>query len=270
MKLILATFITLLASVNFVSFWRGFLEPEAQMGLTVTLTVLGIAAVFAELMTKTKNEESLLRSQLEDRTQQIETLSSRIGDNEAKLMRAESDVENLKLKLESTQLESAKELSRTDELNKGLKNSLLEAEVKIKDLKKSIDNNPDKDEVLLDFVELLQSNGRFIDFVMGDISSIDNETVGAASRVVHQGLSGFIGEFMKIEHIRSEVEGQTINVEAGEESFLYNFIGGDDLELPQSGRLIHRGWKVSQMMLPKKTKNRSKADTVVQRAEVEL
>ena len=37
---------------------------------------------------------------------------------------------------------------------------------------------------------------------MGDISSIDNETVGAASRVVHQGLSGFIGEFMKIEHIR--------------------------------------------------------------------
>ena len=135
MKLILATFITLLASVNFVSFWRGFLEPEAQMGLTVTLTVLGIAAVFAELMTKTKNEESLLRSQLEDRTQQIETLSSRIGDNEAKLMRAESDVENLKLKLESTQLESAKELSRTDELNKGLRNSLLEAEVKIKDLK---------------------------------------------------------------------------------------------------------------------------------------
>ena len=109
MKLILATFITLLASVNFVSFWRG-LEPEAQMGLTVTLTVLGIAAVFAELMTKTKNEEGLLRSQLEDRTQQIETLSSRIGDNEAKLMRA-SDVENLKLKLESTQLESAKELS---------------------------------------------------------------------------------------------------------------------------------------------------------------
>ena len=89
---------------------------------------------------------------------------------------------------------------------------------------------------------------------MGDISSIDNETVGAASRVVHQGLSDFIGEFMKIEHIRSEVEGQTINVEAGEESFLYNFIGGDDLELPQSGRLIHRGWKVSQMMLQRKLK----------------
>ena len=60
-------------------------------------------------MTKTKNEEVASLS-TEDRTQQIETLSSRIGDNEAKLMRAESDVENLKLKLESTQLESAKEL----------------------------------------------------------------------------------------------------------------------------------------------------------------
>ena len=78
------------------------------MGLTVTLTVLGIAAVSFELMTKTKNEESLLRSQLEDRTQQIETLSSRIGDNEAKLMRAESDVENLKLSLSRPSLNQRK------------------------------------------------------------------------------------------------------------------------------------------------------------------
>ena len=160
---------------------------------------------------------------------------------EASLSKTTAELTQLKEKVRIEQGQNAAEVAE-------LKSSILAAESKIKSFKMAAVSSADA--AVLDFIELLQRKGRFMDFVMGDISSVEDVQVGAASRVVHQGLSELIKDFMKVEPVISGVEGELVSVEATNED--YTLVGSDNLNYQDRGPLFTRAGKIPSINLPKK------------------
>jgi len=120
---------------------------------------------------------------------------------------------------------------------------------------------------IVQLLSLLQSKGRFIDFIMGDITAHNNEAVGAASRVVHQGCASVIKEYCKIVPISEAKEGETIKVE---NSLYYKLVGGDSTQNVETGKLLHHGWKAIEIKLPRiQDYSKKEAQEIITPAEVE-
>lgn len=100
-------------------------------------------------------------------------------------------------------------------------------------------------------LSLLQKEGRFIDFMQEDVASYSDQEVGAAARVVHQGCGKVLDEYLHIAPVRSETEGAQVTLEPGfnpsEVRPTGQFVG----EPPFTGALVHRGWKATDIQLPK-------------------
>jgi hypothetical protein len=60
------------------------------------------------------------------------------------------------------------------------------------------------------FVALLQQGGRFVDFLMEDLTSYSDEEVGAAARVVHQGCRQVLQDNFKVIPIADAAEGSEV------------------------------------------------------------
>lgn len=99
-------------------------------------------------------------------------------------------------------------------------------------------------------ISALQNKGRLVDFLMDDISKYSDAQVGAAARVVHQGCKGAFGEMFTVEPVVKAAEGSKIDVppNGGE---LYRLSGSVSGEGPHSGVLVHKGWRVSNVNLPR-------------------
>lgn len=124
---------------------------------------------------------------------------------------------------------------------------------------------------VLHFLGRLQEKGRLVDFVMDDITSYDNEQVGAAARVVHQGCSQVIKEHLSIAPVHSAEEGATVTLESGYDSARFRAIGTLAGSPPFHGTLLHRGWKATQVDLPRLAEKPSPSgDLVIAPAEVEV
>jgi len=101
------------------------------------------------------------------------------------------------------------------------------------------------------FLALLQEKGRLIDFLMDDIAQYDDAQVGTAARVVYQGCKAALLEHLKVEPLRSEAEGAQVTVPKGYKVSEYKLTGSLSGEAPFSGTLVHKGWKVDSIKLPK-------------------
>lgn len=107
------------------------------------------------------------------------------------------------------------------------------------------------DAEVITFLSRLQEKGRLIDFLMDDISGHDDAAVGAAARVVHQGCRAVVDEHLSIEAIESTPEGSSISLPEGYDANQYRLTGNLSGKAPFSGTLVHKGWKVSSVNLPK-------------------
>jgi hypothetical protein len=120
----------------------------------------------------------------------------------------------------------------------------------------------------LQLLELLQREGRFIDFLKQDIVSFADSDVGAAARIVHQGCRRALDQVAKIEPIRREQEGSAITLEANFDAKEHRLIGNVEGHPPYRGKLTHRGWRITQLTveepLPFANLN------IVAQAEIEL
>lgn len=109
---------------------------------------------------------------------------------------------------------------------------------------------PESPESALLLLSLLQSEGRFIDFVQQDLGAFSDSDVGAVARVVHGGCRKVLGAHLRIEAIRNEPEGQTVALEPGFDpnriKLTGNVGGGGRL----NGVLRHRGWHATDVRLP--------------------
>ena len=114
----------------------------------------------------------------------------------------------------------------------------------------------------------LQNEARFLDFIKEDITGYDDADIGVAARVVHEGCNKVIDEHFTLAVVRGEAEGSRITLPAGFDSSQVRVIVKIVGNPPFTGTLIHRGWQVTEVRLPKLTQGYNAA--IVAAAEVEL
>jgi len=101
------------------------------------------------------------------------------------------------------------------------------------------------------FLNQLQAKGRFVDFVMGEISQFSDAQVGAAARVVHQGCRDLVRNCFDLAPLHQGQEGDSITVAAGANSSEYRLIGKVADGTEHKGVVVHRGWLARKITLPK-------------------
>ena len=123
---------------------------------------------------------------------------------------------------------------------------------------------------IVSFLAIFQERGRLIDFLMDDITTYDDAQVGAAARVVHQGCKTALEEHFRIGPIREESEGSSVTISAGYAADEYRLIGKISGPGPFSGTLLHHGWKIDSVNLPRLGRADPERLPTIAPAEVEL
>ena len=108
-----------------------------------------------------------------------------------------------------------------------------------------------RDADIVSFLSLLQENGRFVDFLMDDITAYPDAQIGAAARIVHQGCRGVLEKHFAISPACESAEGTVISVPASYRGDEYRLSGRITGEPPFTGRVVHRGWKTAAVKLPR-------------------
>lgn len=103
----------------------------------------------------------------------------------------------------------------------------------------------------LQLLGLLQQEGRFIDFLEEDVTAYPDTQVGAAARVIHEGCRRVLVDHMTIEPVRGEAEGARVTLSEGFDSSSVRLTGKVVGKAPFTGSLTHRGWKVTEVKLPR-------------------
>lgn len=120
----------------------------------------------------------------------------------------------------------------------------------------------------LQLLGLLQQEGRFIDFVQENITSFTDDEVGAAARVVHEGCRKTLNEHFAFVPVREEQEGSRVTVNEGFNATELRLTGNVVGQPPFTGTLMHRGWRVSRVTLPRLVAGHDAH--IVAAAEIEL
>ncbi|PKM12178.1 MAG: DUF2760 domain-containing protein [Gammaproteobacteria bacterium HGW-Gammaproteobacteria-3] len=120
----------------------------------------------------------------------------------------------------------------------------------------------------LQLLGLLQKEARFIDFIKEDVTAYSDADVGIAARVVHEGCNKVINEHFKLAALRDEAEGSKITLPQGFDAAAVRLTGNIVGTAPFTGVLVHKGWQVSELRLPKLTEGHNAK--IIAPAEVEL
>ena len=120
----------------------------------------------------------------------------------------------------------------------------------------------------LQLLGLLQQEGRFVDFLQEDVAAYSDTEIGAAARVVHEGCRKALRQHFTIEAVRSEGEGSRVTLAEGFDSSAVRLTGRVVGEAPFTGSLVHKGWRVTSVTLPKVAAGHDLS--VIAPAEVEL
>lgn len=120
----------------------------------------------------------------------------------------------------------------------------------------------------LQLLGVLQKEARFIDFIKENVSAYSDADIGVAARVVHEGCNKAINEYFSLETVRSEQEGSKLTIPKGFDAAEVRLIGNIVGQAPFNGTLIHKGWRVTDVRLPKLTEGHNAS--IVAAAEVEL
>ena len=123
-------------------------------------------------------------------------------------------------------------------------------------------------EAALQLLMLLQQDARLIDFIHEDLTGFSDSDVGAAARVVHEGSKKVLQQVFTFEAIRNEDEESSVTLPQGFNASENRLTGNVTGEAPFTGTLVHKGWRVNEVLLPQLAKEHDVY--VVAPAEVEL
>jgi hypothetical protein len=126
---------------------------------------------------------------------------------------------------------------------------------------------PPSDAPAIQMLSILQRKGRLIDFLQENLSEYDDAQIGAAVRNIHAGCKEALNDHVKMEPVFSESEGSQVTVESDFDANAVRLIGNVAGNPPFRGTLVHRGWRVTKLDLPKQTSDK---DKVIAPAEVEV
>jgi hypothetical protein len=120
----------------------------------------------------------------------------------------------------------------------------------------------------LQLLALLQRDARLIDFTEEDLAGHADADIGAAARIVHEGCRKVLREHFTIAPVRAEAEGSRISLDAGFDAGAIRLTGNVVGSAPFKGSISHRGWRATEVRLPKLSSGHDA--TVLAQAEVEL
>lgn len=120
----------------------------------------------------------------------------------------------------------------------------------------------------LQLLALLQQQGRFIDFLEENVTAYSDAEIGGAARVVHEGCRKVVRDYLQIEPVRVEVEGTRLTLPVGFDPATVRLTGNVVGQPPFTGTLMHRGWRVAAIKLPRLAEGHDVR--VLAPAEVEL
>jgi hypothetical protein len=126
---------------------------------------------------------------------------------------------------------------------------------------------PERPDRAIQILALLQQDGRFIDFVMDDLSRYTDAELAAAVRDVHAGCSRALQRHFTLRSIVDAVEGDSVTVDPGEHPSRIRVAGNTSGDPPLRGIVRHRGWEAVKIELPPLTPG---APTVIAPAEIEV
>ena len=120
----------------------------------------------------------------------------------------------------------------------------------------------------LQLLALLQKEARFIDFIKEDVTAYSDADIGIAARVVHEGCNKAINDHFSLAPLRLEEEGSKITLAKEFDATQIRLTGNIVGQAPFTGTLIHKGWQVTDMHLPKLPQSHNAK--ILAAAEVEL
>lgn len=127
---------------------------------------------------------------------------------------------------------------------------------------------PKPDGSPLRLLNLLQREGRFLDFLMEDIEPYDNALVGANVKELHKKCRKAVEEHLVLEPVLPGQEESLVEVPTGFDPWAIRLTGNVTGKPPFQGTLKHPGWRVKEIKLAKPAEGQD--EFVVQPAEVEL
>jgi hypothetical protein len=117
-------------------------------------------------------------------------------------------------------------------------------------------------------LSLLQKEARFIDFIFEDIAAYNDQEVGMIARVVHDGCRKVINEHFILAPICPDKENSPITIHHDFDADAFFLTGNITGQAPFTGTLIHKGWQVTEIKLPKISETHNVS--IITPAEVEL
>ncbi len=120
----------------------------------------------------------------------------------------------------------------------------------------------------LQLLSLLQKEARFIDFIQENMTAFNDADIGAAARIVHAGCAKVVKEHFTLSPVSQDQEGARITLNKGFDAGRFRLTGKIVGEAPFNGVLVHKGWQVTELHLPKLTEGHN--PNIIAAAEVEL
>ena len=120
----------------------------------------------------------------------------------------------------------------------------------------------------LQFLAMLQREGRLIDFLQEDVAAFPDADVGAAARIVHEGCRKVLRQYLTLEPVLPQSEGDRVDVPAGFDAQRIRLTGNVAGQPPYNGALKHHGWVTTAVKFP--STSPAMDPRVLSPAEVEL
>lgn len=111
----------------------------------------------------------------------------------------------------------------------------------------------------------LQKEGRLLDFLSESLEDFTDAQVGGVVRGVHAGCSKIIQQYLTLEPVLPQKDGESVEVAEGFSPIEIRLVGKVEGNPPFQGVLRHHGWKLIAARLP----DLKKSDILLP-AEVEL
>jgi hypothetical protein len=102
----------------------------------------------------------------------------------------------------------------------------------------------------LQLMAMLQREGRLVDFIQEDVAAFPDEDVGAAARIVHEGCRKVLRQYLTLEAVLPQNEGEQVQVPAGFDAQRIRLTGNVAGQPPHTGALKHKGWVITSVTFP--------------------
>jgi len=119
----------------------------------------------------------------------------------------------------------------------------------------------------LQILGIMQRDSRIIDFLMEDISSYEDDQVGAAVRSMQTAARDALVRYVSLAPVIDGVEG-TFTKPTSNDPAVVKYVGNVPATGANGGTLRHRGWRATSVSLP--PLNPKQDSTVIAPAEIEV